>query len=382
MPENHFVVLSAHDEEYGIMPDALLNFATMLGEADKLCAGRSLPRFGTLVNSDMDFRIELPCGLFTAYALLADALARTEVVERLGRDGLWTTMEQLNAIIYRSPSLTSFSSLRGFRDSDNGAGDDGTMYCTDSSGVGGSCSGSDISPPATPQPTPLPLVQRLVKHVNKAFRNANTFRSKLPLDALLMEGFSGTKTRHFYNSLCADAIEAGRKTRYLEVGTFQGSSLVSTLFGNSDTCRATVVETWHEYGGKKEFWENLLRFNVTNDVDVYEEDFFAFNVSQLQNEIDVYLYDGDHSVKAHHEGIVRVWSALAQQAIVIIDDWNGENVRNGTFSGLAAVGAHVEESWEIMYVVSGGHTPKIFAGGEFWNGIAVFVIDKTKTVMP
>jgi hypothetical protein len=356
--QDHRVVLTANGVKYGAFPDELLNFATLLDASQKTCNLSNLPATGTLINPADDFQKELPCRAFLAYALLTDALDRPDVTQSIGREGLWVTMEQLNAMIYRAPPLTSSTSLRGFRDGSDKDSDNNATHCTVASQIGGgSCDGT-ASPPPAPQ---LPLVQRLVKHVNRAFRRANTFQSKLPLEALLMEGFSGTKTRHFYNNLCSDVIGAGRKTHYAEVGTFQGSSLVSTLFGNGGTCRASVVEIWSEFGGRNEFFDNMAFFNITTDVNVYEHDFFTFDVSPL-DKIDVYLYDGAHTVEAHYAGIVRMWPALADQAIVVIDDWNSEDVRNGTFAGLADVGAHVEESWEVMYVTSGGHTPKAFAG--------------------
>ena len=50
--------------------------------------------------------------------------------------------------------------------------------------------------------------------IDTAFQNAGNNVSKVTNDILVMEGMSGTKTRHFYNNLLN--IE---DARYLEIGT-------------------------------------------------------------------------------------------------------------------------------------------------------------------
>ena len=201
------------------------------------------------------------------------------------------------------------------------------------------------------------------------------------MEALLIEGFSGTKTRHFYNNLADIVIDPGRKTEYLEVGTFEGSSLVATLYQNSEVCHATIVENWAEFGGPRANFFNILdRFHIANEsVNIFEEDFFQFNVSRLPHKVDIYLYDGAHDYDSHYHAITHIWSQLSHFAIVVVDDWNLKQVRQGTFDGLTAVHAVIEEQWEIIYTVDSTHTPKIFAGSEYWNGIAVFVVDTSGT---
>ena len=55
-------------------------------------------------------------------------------------------------------------------------------------------------------------------------------------------------------------------------------------------------------------------------------------MSKLTQPIDIYLYDGSHDYDSHKNAITRIWSVLANQAIVIVDDWNNEIVRNGMYS--------------------------------------------------
>ena len=59
--------------------------------------------------------------------------------------------------------------------------------------------------------------------------------SSLPCITWWITGLSGTKTRHLYNNLCELIVHPSRKTEYLEVGSFAGSTLVSSIYHNTGT---------------------------------------------------------------------------------------------------------------------------------------------------
>ena len=48
----------------------------------------------------------------------------------------------------------------------------------------------------------------------------------------------------------------------------------------------------------------------------------------------IYLFDGPHSFEDQLEGIEIAMPALADEFILIVDDWNQDHVRNGTYEGL------------------------------------------------
>ena len=216
----------------------------------------------------------------------------------------------------------------------------------------------------------------LVKHVIRCFNRANTFTSKLPAQILQLDGMSGCKTRIFYNELCSLSFP-DRRTEYLEVGSWKGSTLCAAMYGN-ENCNGTAIDNWSLFGGpKNEFEQNISSFGFENRLTVFEEDVFTLNVSKLKR-ADIYLYDGDHSEISHYKGIIRMWPALADNCIIVIDDWNGPDVRKGTIDALNDLGASVIEKFEIMYTNDGEHTRMDVAAREFWNGIGVFVVSKNK----
>lgn len=184
---------------------------------------------------------------------------------------------------------------------------------------------------------------------------------------------SGWKTRTFCNAICS----LDRQLEYFEVGSWQGSTLCAALYGNPKV-HASVIDNWSEFNGPfKEFSDNVTKFGLKNRVDIFYEDFTNFNGFQrLSKPVDIYLYDGDHSLESQRLAITNMWDALAEKAIVIIDDWNEPNVRQGTEEGFKAVDANIVEKFEIRYTSNDLHTPREVAVKEFWNGIGVFVIDK------
>jgi hypothetical protein len=213
----------------------------------------------------------------------------------------------------------------------------------------------------------------LVKHVIWSLNQANTFQQRLPESIIHIHGMSGWKTRTFYNALCS----LDRPIEYFEVGAWQGSTLCSALHGNPKV-HATVIDNWSEFDGPYEqFITNVEMCGLKDRVVVFKEDFTNFNgYKRLCKPVDIYLYDGDHSVDSQRLAITNMWDALAEKAIVIVDDWNSPDVRKGTEEGFKAVDANIVERFEILYTHDGAHTPTVMACQEFWNGIGVFVIDK------
>jgi hypothetical protein len=226
----------------------------------------------------------------------------------------------------------------------------------------------------------------LVQHVLESFNKAQTYSTTLPHEIFDLEGYSGMKTRILYNSLCSLAFP-DRKTEYFEVGAWKGSTSIASLYGNPHV-HGTCIDNWSQFDGPKdEFLNNLNRFGIAPDI--IEADFFTWDPASLGNKIDIYLYDGPHDYDQHYEGINRIWPMLNDTAIVIVDDWNWNQVREATLKALEDVNAKVIQKFEIRHTSDGQHTP-LFAGNdittgkrcvgpawtEFWNGCAVFVIEK------
>ena len=119
--------------------------------------------------------------------------------------------------------------------------------------------------------------------VEKAFKNAENNISKITNDIINMEGMSGKKTRHFYNNLLNT-----EDARYLEIGTWKGSSVCSAMCNNK--AKVICIDNWSEFGGpKNEFLINFEKFKGKNDATFIENDCYKVDVSILPN-FNIYMY--------------------------------------------------------------------------------------------
>jgi len=96
---------------------------------------------------------------------------------------------------------------------------------------------------------------------------------KITNEIINIDGMSGTKTRHFYNNLLNT-----EDVRYLEIGTWKGSSVCSAMCGNKAT--VVCIDNWSEFGGPKaEFLINFEKFKGENNATFIENDCFTpFNI--------------------------------------------------------------------------------------------------------
>jgi hypothetical protein len=82
--------------------------------------------------------------------------------------------------------------------------------------------------------------------VTKAFMRALANDSKLPQAIRDIVGMSGQTYRSFINNL----VESCPDARYLEIGSWQGSTAAAALYGNAAKC--VCIDNWSQFGGPKE----------------------------------------------------------------------------------------------------------------------------------
>lgn len=210
----------------------------------------------------------------------------------------------------------------------------------------------------------------LIQHVNTAYSNAEAGISKVSKDILDLDGLSGIYTRHFYNNLCSMP-----NARYLEIGTWKGSSVCSAMFGNQMTC--VCIDNWSQCGGPKdEFIRNFNRFKGLNNAVFYENDCWSPELikSLKDKKFNIYLYDGEHSEESHYRALIRYLPCLDDTFIYVVDDWNDNNVRRGTMRAIED--ANLEMLWkqETRLTFDGTHTEVSLGKRTWWNGISIFVL--------
>jgi hypothetical protein len=274
----------------------------------------------------------------------------------------------------------------------------------------------------------------LVGHVRLSIVNARSHLSRLLATGsyggygsrgdgsgvLDLEGMSDASVRHLINNLAS-----APGTRYLEVGSWRGSTLASALGGGNDATvdLSVAIDLWDNSPlahGHAE--DNAWVGQVLGDADrnfeaarrAVEEvalahrhrhrhrqgddapaekpfindrcfllrgDFRALVASGKKRMIprhqdgggfNVYLFDGPHKEQDHYDGIAMYIQYLAPTFVLLIDDWNIEGVQRGTFRAIRDFRLRVVFS----EVLGGGRHSINMPGSKWHNGFFVAVIQQ------
>lgn len=205
--------------------------------------------------------------------------------------------------------------------------------------------------------------------IDTAFQNAENMVSKITNDIINMEGMSGTITRHFYNNLLNT-----EDARYLEIGTWKGSSVCSAMCGNK--AKVVCIDNWSEFGGpKNEFIANFTKFKGENDATFIESDCYKVDASTLPK-FNIYMYDGNHTDESHYKALMHYYNCLDDVFIFIVDDWNWKAVREGTARSIQKLNLKVLYEQKVRLTWDDSHTPQPLAAKTWWNGIYVAILQK------
>lgn len=207
--------------------------------------------------------------------------------------------------------------------------------------------------------------------ITDAWLKSLALNHKLPDPLRYMPGMSGKKYRYFINNL----VESMPDARYLEIGSWAGSTACSAIYGNK--CKITCVDNWSEFGGPKNEFFFHVNHCLTQDIsfDFIEQDFRKIDFSSI-GKYNIYMFDGPHGEQDQYDGISLVQESLDHQFILIIDDWNYERVRNGTARALLDVGFKNIASIEIITRHDGEHASIVQHNSDWHNGYFIALISK------
>ena len=219
--------------------------------------------------------------------------------------------------------------------------------------------------------------KKYVKHVRDSFEKSDVNESKLTAEISKrknFDGMSGEKTRHLYNNICS--LEGGK---YLEIGTWAGSSLCSSMYMNDLDITAIDNFSWGGEKIKNDFLHNIGKYNIKdNNIDVIDSDSFNVDLTKIGKKHNIYLYDGCHSYDSHYKALAYYIDVLEDLFIFIVDDWNIPRVRDATCRSIKDLNLTVLYENEKIYTDDDTHTPHPFAESNYWNGIYVSVLKKNK----
>ncbi|MCP4897903.1 MAG: glycosyltransferase family 92 protein, partial [bacterium] len=129
-------------------------------------------------------------------------------------------------------------------------------------------SGGPVQIVQIPNPPHPDNVDTWITHIHASIDAAEAGQSRLVSEVLSVEGPCGNNNRHFLNRICGF-----QGCRYLEIGSFRGSSTCSALYQND--VQAVCIDNWSRVGGSREVFDrNLEKFAGTSRVELIEGDAF------------------------------------------------------------------------------------------------------------
>jgi precorrin-6B methylase 2 len=195
---------------------------------------------------------------------------------------------------------------------------------------------------------------------------------KLSNDILTMHGMSGHRYRRLINKL----VELTPDARYLEIGSWKGSTACSAMYGN--TCKVLCIENWDIFfeAPKAEFFQNVVKFKNDNvSFQQLESEYAKVDYSQI-GKFNIYLFDGPHAEHDQYAGITITQEALDDEYILIVDDWNWPEVRNGTLNALKEIDNKIISSIVVRSTQNDKHPQPANEQSEWHNGYFIALIEK------
>jgi hypothetical protein len=210
--------------------------------------------------------------------------------------------------------------------------------------------------------------------LKKALMQALALHTKIPGWIRFMSGMSGKKYRYLINALIAETPDP----RYLEVGSWKGSTACAAIFQNTVT--ACCIDNWDPAFGvpKAEFEQNINRaLSPSVRFRSIDSDFRAVDYGAL-GKFNVYLFDGPHEEVDQYDGVMVAQPALDDIYTLIVDDWNWEDVRKGTQRALDQLNTRVVSAIEVRTTQDNTHSAIFTKEFSDWhNGYCFFVCAKT-----
>jgi len=145
-----------------------------------------------------------------------------------------------------------------------------------------------------------------------------------------VDGMSTENVRFLFNEIVR---QSARNGAYLEVGMYRGCSLLSAALFNPST-RCIGIDNFSEFGKEGEneglLNENLRKFRNPKNTEYYDVDYREGIKKIFSNEpnlkINIFFYDAQHSYENQTEGLRMMLPHLAENCIIIVDDFNWKQV--------------------------------------------------------
>lgn len=212
----------------------------------------------------------------------------------------------------------------------------------------------------------------------KAIEDADQMISPLPSEQYQVPALTSLRIRHLLNSI------GKLGTKYLEVGVHKGGTFTASVAGSDNLKEIVAIDSFesdendyektvNQYGkARPEFEEWAKKFVPSSSkFELVVSDSFQVDLKKLPKQIDIYLYDGDHSKLSQEMALTYYKDVLADEFIFMVDDFDWGEVEEGTRSGIEK--ARLEIVYEKHLRSKGSHD-----NDSWWNGFYVALLKKSE----
>ena len=214
------------------------------------------------------------------------------------------------------------------------------------------------------------------KLIEQAYQKSLDYKSNLPEWIIKENGMSGKKYRHFINNLVSSNTDA----RYLEIGSWKGSTVCSATYGNK--VDALCIDNFSQFGNVREHLLSNIKKCESEDTKIkfLESDFRKVDYNSI-GKFNIYFFDGPHEEKDQFDALSLALPALDDEFIFIVDDWNDPRPRYGTFKAIGELG--LTEVYSKIIRTSDGvrvvyPKPHVLEKSDWHNGYYISVQRKKK----
>lgn len=186
-------------------------------------------------------------------------------------------------------------------------------------------------------------------------------QTKLSQKALNFPGMTSPKVKNLLNKACSYP-----NTNYLEIGVYKGSTFYSALYGNKPNY-AVAIDDFSEFDGKEETFLNNIS-DLDNEYKFINGECFSLDLGVFDHKINTYFYDGNHGIYSQERALTYYYDILDDTFIYICDDYDWEEVKAGTKSGIEKAGLRIIEERTLLGDDLGQDA--------YWNGIYIAELSK------
>ena len=182
---------------------------------------------------------------------------------------------------------------------------------------------------------------------------------------------SGQTYRSFINNL----VEGHGDPRYLEIGSWAGSTAASALYGNTAKC--VCIDNWSQFGDPRPTFQSSIALVKSDAIEFrfIEQDFRKVEYATLGS-FNIYMFDGPHAERDQYDGVVLAQPSLDKSHVLIVDDWNLSQVRDGTMRALIDTRCRIDAWIEVRTTFDNTHPSIAYQHSDWHNGYLIAAVEK------